>query len=119
MCASATSLAETPPSMLCTSMYSGIDPSWSTARRCYRQKSAPKRRLFPPQSRRDARTTRGPFLSTLERGWRHGVAPCRCTSETEVARDHEALHLVRPLADLEHLLVAIETGDRVLVREAV
>src|SRR6188472_374449 len=34
-------------------------------------------------------------------------------------RDHHALHLVRALADLENLLVAIEAGDRELVHEAV
>src|SRR5262249_50631650 len=34
-------------------------------------------------------------------------------------RDHHALHLVRALADLEDLLVAVEPRDRELVHEAV
>ena len=40
-------------------------------------------------------------------------------SEPEVLRDHHSLDLVRPLADLQHLLVAVEARDGELVHEAV
>jgi hypothetical protein len=36
-----------------------------------------------------------------------------------VLRNDHALHLVRALADLEDLLIAVEARDRVLVHEAV
>src|SRR6188472_2712511 len=39
--------------------------------------------------------------------------------QPEVLGDHHPLHLVRALADLEDLLVAVEAGDRKLVHEAV
>ena len=39
--------------------------------------------------------------------------------EAEQPRDHHPLHLVRPLADLEDLLVAVEARDRELVHVAV
>src|SRR4051794_23971543 len=39
--------------------------------------------------------------------------------EAQVARDDHPLHLIRPFADLEDLLVAVEPRDRVLVHEAV
>jgi hypothetical protein len=39
--------------------------------------------------------------------------------EPEVLRDHQALHLVCALADLEDLLVAVEARDRRLLHEAV
>ena len=52
-----------------------------------------------------------------------GSDPNRCTEaealEAEVLGDHHPLHLVRALADLEDLLVAVEARDRVLVHEAV
>src|SRR5919197_4913837 len=74
MCASATSFADTPPSMLWTSMYRGTD--------------------------------------TL-------LVGCAKILQPEVPRDDHALHFVGPLADLEHLLVAVEPRDRVLVHEAI
>src|SRR6266542_2560224 len=40
-------------------------------------------------------------------------------SKAQVLRDHHPLHLVRALADLEDLLVAVEARDRVLVHVAV
>src|SRR6266571_3170564 len=39
--------------------------------------------------------------------------------KAEVLRNHHALHLVRALADLEDLLVAVEARDRELLHEAV
>src|SRR5581483_9460685 len=39
--------------------------------------------------------------------------------QAEVPRDHHALHLVRSLADLEDLLVAVEARDRRFLHEAV
>src|SRR4051795_2659159 len=39
--------------------------------------------------------------------------------QAEVTRDHHPLHLVRALADLEDLLVAVEARDGELVHEAV
>src|SRR5882672_598369 len=40
-------------------------------------------------------------------------------STAEVTCDHHLLNLVRSLADLKHLGVAVEAGDRVLVHVAV
>ena len=39
--------------------------------------------------------------------------------QAETARDQHPLHLGGALADLEHLGVAVEPGDRVLLHEAV
>src|SRR6186713_127608 len=39
--------------------------------------------------------------------------------KAQPACDHEPLDLVRALADLQHLLVAVEARDRILVHEAV
>src|SRR4051794_2547170 len=49
------------------------------------------------------------------------TAQTACTRglKPKVTRDHHALDLVRPLAYLEDLLVAVQARDRVLVHEAV
>ena len=59
----------------------------------------------------------GRIAEVLEEG--SGVLRGRAVLEPELLRDHHALHLVRALADLEDLLVAVKAGDRVLVHEAV
>src|SRR5438067_7398156 len=45
--------------------------------------------------------------------------PAGARLEAEVLRDHHVLYLVRALADLEDLLVAVEARDRVLVHVAI
>src|SRR5216110_2444315 len=52
-------------------------------------------------------------------GARHRDVLERDRSEAEVTGDHHALHLVRALADLEDLLVAVQARDRELLHEPV
>src|SRR5262249_54265408 len=64
------------------------------------------------------RTGRGP----QRRWWARNCRPSTersLTRQAEVTSDHHSLHLVRALADLEDLLVAVEPRDRELVHEAV
>src|SRR4051812_3883158 len=49
---------------------------------------------------------------TAQSAWSRALEP-------KVARDHHALDLVRPLAYLEDLLVAVQARDRVLVHDPV
>src|SRR5262249_42780480 len=69
--------------------------------------------------RRRRRTTAWRNRSAATAAARSGITVEVCPLEAEVAGDDHALHLVRALADLEDLLVAVEPRDRELVHEAV
>src|SRR4051794_15263822 len=74
-------------------------------------------RPLPARSFRPRRRNR--MTACAKRSVPSAQSATTITSEPQVARDHHPLHLVRPLADLEDLLVAEETGDGELLHEAV
>src|SRR2546427_625722 len=64
------------------------------------------------------RWARAGAASTRAAGTEIASRPTRFL-QAKVPRDHHALNLIRPLADLQDLLVAVEPRDWVLVHETV
>src|SRR5215213_7710666 len=103
--------------MLCTSMKSGMHYLLEETRRCYRSAAFGQGRSAC--LRRDPGALRAPPSRVCGLRSKAGGGLGWPRLEAETPGDDEALDLVGALADLQHLLVAVEPRDGVLVHEPV
>src|SRR5829696_10280434 len=103
--------------MLCTSMKSGMRYLLEETRGCYRSAALGQATSRMPCSRPDSQRASPSRVSGLR--WTAGGGLGWPQLEAETAGDDEPLDLVRALPDLQHLLIAVEPRDRVLVHEPV